>query len=341
MSMHRYVVLDGMRGIAAILVAVLHARALLGPVSGLGLTYLAVDFFFCLSGFVLGATYRSRLAAGTIGPGEFMLRRAIRLYPMILAGVLLGAASLVPVGHFSRLAIWTLGTFLLLPVGLAYGVDAFPVNNPLYSLFFEMVGSFAFCWYHRHRGACLAVMAASGAALVAGNRAYGFIGGFGYADTAQFLLGFARLSYPFFVGVLIAERFPGKVPSVVPPWVPMVLLPGLLLLPGNWWLELADVLCLIPLVVALGAAARPSRIDPMLTRLGELSYPLYAIHLPIFMILRHLHLTPGPALMSLGLGTAAIAAWAMHRFYDVPVRARLSSALRQHPGARRTAAASR
>jgi peptidoglycan/LPS O-acetylase OafA/YrhL len=51
--------------------------------------YLAVDFFFLLSGVVVAHAYERRLKAGQTL--DYMLKRAVRLYPMILIGAALGA----------------------------------------------------------------------------------------------------------------------------------------------------------------------------------------------------------------------------------------------------------
>ena len=85
----RYVALDSWRGIAALLVALFHFSAngviyRSGLVQGAG---LFVDFFFVLSGFVIAANYRERLATG-FGVGRFMLLRFGRLYPLHLAVLL-------------------------------------------------------------------------------------------------------------------------------------------------------------------------------------------------------------------------------------------------------------
>ena len=52
--------------------------------------YLAVDFFFVLSGFVIGYAYDGRLSKG-MTTGRFFLRRIVRLQPMVVLGTLIGA----------------------------------------------------------------------------------------------------------------------------------------------------------------------------------------------------------------------------------------------------------
>ena len=51
--------------------------------------YLAVDFCFVLSGFVIGYAYDDRW--NTMSTTEFFKRRLIRLHPMIVISMVIGA----------------------------------------------------------------------------------------------------------------------------------------------------------------------------------------------------------------------------------------------------------
>ena len=93
--MERFVVLDSWRGIAACMVALFHMDQF-SPnshlhVPFLGNSYLFVDFFFVLSGFVIAANYQQRLLDG-FGVGRFLLLRLGRLYPLHFAMLALGVA---------------------------------------------------------------------------------------------------------------------------------------------------------------------------------------------------------------------------------------------------------
>src|SRR3954468_20256225 len=89
-----YQILDGLRGVAAIIVVFFH---LAEPLSSSHLDnivnhgYLAVDFFFLLSGFVIGYAYDDRWDKLTLG--DFFKRRLIRLHPMIIVGMVIGAVT--------------------------------------------------------------------------------------------------------------------------------------------------------------------------------------------------------------------------------------------------------
>ena len=89
-----YVVLDGLRGGGLI------ARCRLPPLfesyqnnpakQWINHGYLAVDFFFLLSGYVIGYAYDDRWPALSLR--EFCVRRLIRLQPMVIVGSVIGAA---------------------------------------------------------------------------------------------------------------------------------------------------------------------------------------------------------------------------------------------------------
>ncbi|HEY8254564.1 MAG TPA: acyltransferase family protein, partial [Rhizomicrobium sp.] len=87
-------ILDGLRGVAAIAVLVGHASILFLQSTWVPRKLLAVQFFFMLSGFVITHAYEGKLRAGMTWR-EFMLRRIIRLYPLIVLAALVGFASYV------------------------------------------------------------------------------------------------------------------------------------------------------------------------------------------------------------------------------------------------------
>ena len=94
MQQHRYEILDGLRGIAAIMVVIFHISEAFSydPVyKHLNHGYLCVDFFFVLSGFVIGHAYLDRLMTHKMTPWSFIKTRLIRLQPMVFFGIILGA----------------------------------------------------------------------------------------------------------------------------------------------------------------------------------------------------------------------------------------------------------
>lgn len=86
-----YILLDGLRGVAALMVLVFHVFDVCSS-NIIPHGYLAVDLFFVLSGFVIGYAYDDRWQQG-LTAGQFFRRRLIRLHPMVLVGGLLGDIS--------------------------------------------------------------------------------------------------------------------------------------------------------------------------------------------------------------------------------------------------------
>ena len=90
-SKSRYEILDGLRGVAALVVVFYHLMECY-PAEYVGKYfshgYLAVDFFFALSGFVIGYAYDDRWKLMSMK--DFFKRRIARLHPMVFFGVMVG-----------------------------------------------------------------------------------------------------------------------------------------------------------------------------------------------------------------------------------------------------------
>src|SRR6478609_4707 len=90
-----YEILDGLRGIAAVTVVIFHILETFSDGDHAKLMinhgYLAVDFFFVLSGFVIGYAYDDRWNKMSVG--DFFKRRLIRLQPMVIIGMIIGAVG--------------------------------------------------------------------------------------------------------------------------------------------------------------------------------------------------------------------------------------------------------
>ncbi|GGE96587.1 acyltransferase family protein [Sphingomonas prati] len=88
-------VLDGLRGTGALLVVafLIQGSAVQFDAARLPLphAYLAVNFCFALSGFVFGCAYVDRW--GPRSMRQFLIRRLIRLHPLMILGVVLGLLS--------------------------------------------------------------------------------------------------------------------------------------------------------------------------------------------------------------------------------------------------------
>ena len=89
-SKSHFEVLDGLRGVAAIAVMLFHSYHAEGLFHN---AWSAVDLFFLLSGFVIAYSSDEHLQHG-MPATQFLLRRLIRLYPMIVLGTLVGVSML-------------------------------------------------------------------------------------------------------------------------------------------------------------------------------------------------------------------------------------------------------
>jgi peptidoglycan/LPS O-acetylase OafA/YrhL len=316
---HRFLVLDGLRGIAALVIVVFHTGSSRFIPGG----YLAVDLFFCLSGFVLAHAY----AAAPIGLGAFVKARLIRLYPLYLVGLIIGV-MVEPVGLLN-----TLTGLLFLPAvsEVAQVYRPYPFNVPAWSLLFELVVNLM--WFPLRRagtrglgaGLVVAAAVAVGAIVVSGK------GDIGSTGPWFFVQGMCRVIFPFFLGVLLHRAWArGRLSFKSPWWLPAVVMCGMFMLPGPR--VLVDTVCvvvLVPLIVALGAAARePAPVSRVCHLLGEASYPVYILHAALLAVIAPLV----PELPNRSYFVAAatipvvlVVAWGAVKLYDRPVRRWLSA----------------
>jgi peptidoglycan/LPS O-acetylase OafA/YrhL len=343
-------VLDGLRGTAALLVVVFHLfegfyQSQTYALNPLRHAYLAVDFFFLLSGYVVGYAYDERLP--TLRVGDFLRIRLIRLHPLVLLGVALGALSYwfdpwagtlqhVRLVHLAANVVF--GMLLLPFVSLPnrYG-QTHPLNGPCWSLLQEYLVNIVYALVAPRLGrrALVAVVAGAAVALLLATRHYGSLqGGWGW-DTAW--LAPARVAYPFFMGLLLFRfRLHFRVPGAV--WVLSAALLALFAAPAfvpAWLYEAGCVILIFPVLVAAGAGSVASGGALAFCRWGgRLSYPLYLLHYPFISIfinwVNASHATLRQALPVMGalLLFFLLLAWVAVRFYDEPVRAWLSARYR-------------
>jgi peptidoglycan/LPS O-acetylase OafA/YrhL len=323
--------LDALRGAAALGVLLFHARGLVLPYGLLGHGYLAVDLFFILSGFVLARTHDAAL---TVGEGvSFLKRRLIRLYPMVLLGLGLGAVIHLAAGvdlPTVGLLLMLGGLFIPFPVTL----DVFPLNGPQWSLLWELVANGLYALTARWLTLpCLVLLTLAGAvghAVLTFGFGTGSIGAFGQ----DWYGGGPRVVFGFFSGVLLwrltARGHLDRLPAGVPiGWlIGGVLLTLTLTLPvpesARALHDLAVVLLVYPLVVLLATRARPAAglWRAGLDRLAGLSYALYALHMPLLWGARFLvsrvwpESVSSPAVGAAAMGLALVLAHLVHRHFE-------------------------
>jgi peptidoglycan/LPS O-acetylase OafA/YrhL len=345
--------LDGLRGIAALFIVLFHLPASLQLWFSFPNAWIAVDFFFCLSGFVIAFSYEGRLLRG-MRWRDFTVARLIRLYPLYILGtafVLVSGLLFAKVysnNHLTpyKLILSVLLAALFMPnLGGAWTNGCiFPLDGPAWSLFFDVFANLVYAGLVRLRLArsllvglialiCLAMLA-----LYPGSLAD--VGTF----TSTFGYGFARVGFSFCAGVLvfrIYERRPrphwsgtrGILASVVLliAFVAALSARGRIADQHATQLFLIAVVC--PLLVYAGAYVEVSAVTGRLCSFfGDFSYPLYILHQPFLLVwggrTAHRFAATHPNLTQISIPVfcclVAGVAWMVGASYDSPIRRRLA-----------------
>ncbi|MBT33788.1 MAG: acyltransferase [Thalassobius sp.] len=355
-SKPHFPILDGLRGIAALIVVVFHlceAHATSHFDQLINHGYLAVDFFFVLSGFVIGYAYDDRW--GKITVGDFFKRRLIRLQPMVIAGSIVGAACfyfqasnywpmIAKTPVWEMLIVMVIGCTLI-PIPKSMDIrgwqEMHPLDGPAWSLFFEYIGNILYALFVRKfSNTLLAILVfLCGAMLIhltVTSPNGDIIGGWSI-DPTQLYIGFTRLMYPFFSGLLLYRLVkPGKMKHGF--LLSAILIVIVLAVPriggkeNVWQNGLYDALNIIitfPIIVFIGASGElKGNFQKKICKfLGDISYPIYITHYPLIYIYtawakdNKVPLEEGLPLASMVFIAALALAYVSLKFYDEPVRA--------------------
>jgi peptidoglycan/LPS O-acetylase OafA/YrhL len=332
-----FMTLNGLRGLAAFCVMTYHRPEWFYPHFLFTDAYLAVDFFFMLSGFVLARAYLARLGK-SLSFAKFVSRRLQRLYPLTVLAALLGALVFF-IDHRGRvpMVLWidTAATMFTLPT--PWGAGSWRLDPPMWSLFYEILVNIAFG---------LVVATFGGARMMIYTLILGvaflIIYPLEYAEFrpqgVEFLGHIVRVSFLFFMGVLLEilhtrgflKRFR----------LGVALGGGLLIAsfmihdgtPLGSLLRLAAVVVLYPLIIMGAANHEPKGLLRRVASFsGDISYPLYLLHFPFLAMIAGaalvLHHPKQPTSFAEALARFAIVvvlSWLAFRFYDEPVRAQLA-----------------
>lgn len=344
---HQYVMLDGLRGIAAGCVVLFHFGLLDRLSAAPSHAYLAVDLFFLISGFVVAHAYEGRLDGG-LSLGGFAKLRLLRLYPlhalgMLLGALVVGAAALRQGGGLLPIPAGLLLGLCFLPRFGAGGDDLFPLNGPAWSLMFELLANLLYAALRPRLsnrvlaaivGVCgliLLVVGATGHPLNGGARGDGW------------WLGLPRVGFGFFLGVaMLRAHRAGRLRA--PVIHPLLLIAGVLAVllapvPFAWSgpFDALMILCVLPGLVACAIAAEPrGRLRAGLSEIGRPSYALYALHGPLraggmllapILVGRWLTQVEAQVALAVILALIVLCAWAASRWYDPWARAGLTRLL--------------
>jgi peptidoglycan/LPS O-acetylase OafA/YrhL len=330
----RYDVLDGLRGVAALAVVTAHTGPYFGPLT-FGDSGLAVDLFFCLSGFVITAAYAERLPA--MGIRRFMALRYIRLYPLYVVGTALGVVAYClrpdPAVSLGKALLWSL---LLLPTPAVLTAPLLPLNVPGWSLVSELAVNLLWAVLGfkltTRRVAVFtvgsAMVMAMGALLSRGHTiALGF-------QLDQLPFGMARAVLSFTIGIMLFRRLQqrpamrkgGALPALMLGIVALLFVPALGGVP-RFVYDMAVITIAFPCVVYVAAQLRPGdRMTRLCAFLGAISYGVYAIHDPLSNVIDGCGFDAARYAPWSGIALVvllAILVAVLDRYYDVPLRRRL------------------
>lgn len=360
-SKPHYVILDGLRGVAAIMVVFFHVFE---TFSGgdhtkqlLNHAYLAVDFFFMLSGYVISYAYDGRWHK--MGLKDFSIRRLVRLQPMIILGSVIGAALFymqysegLGWERISTIPGWKVVLVMLIgmtviPVGKGLDIrgwnEMHPLNGASWSLFFEYIANIAYALVLKHISKVLLgllVLISFGFTVhYAFTNANGdLIGGWSIDDPIQLKIGFIRLAFPFLMGIFLARvaklKFIKNAFTITT--IVLIIVFAAPRLGGHSlpWLnalyECFALLIMFPMLILIGAGGtvEGKSASHICKFLGDISYPIYITHFPLIYVYmawvtNGKHTIEEPISLVYGLLTviASISlAFISLKFYDIPVR---------------------
>lgn len=331
--------LDGLRGVGALLVVIRHVPYMFGGLK-VPESFLAVDLFYLVSGFVVAHAYGARLKAGGFFK-DFVKTRIIRLYPLYALGLAIGLIPALisifgdPNGWWSwgRIAEAVVTGVILFPFVPGLDANGSSLDGPTWTLLPELVANALYALFIRVMTlpVLIAIVVVSGAGVIFAEFHYQTLDvGYNGSDLWAAL---ARVGFSFFAGVLIHRFFGAREHrSNIVAWIAVAVLAVMLgITPNDDWLndyELVVVMIGFPLLLITAACFEPGpRTGRFFTVVGLVSYGVYILHQPLGNIARdaltrwprlidHSGLVAGPLFMGFVVGLA----WWLDGRYDAPVR---------------------
>jgi peptidoglycan/LPS O-acetylase OafA/YrhL len=347
--------LDGIRGVAAILIAIRHSSAFFGAID-FQESYLAVDVFFVLSGVVIADAYEERLQSNLSVKG-FAWLRIVRLYPLYLLGLAISVLAISlgvdDRGNAGQLVTLVPLALFMLPNATRMGNNAYPLNHPSWSLFFELVANVGYAKFLNVLTVkrLIAIMAMCATGLAVGlcftnghNLNLGFL-------MKQLPAGLLRVGYSFSAGVLLYRLYVsrGSTPitglrASLALWGVLIVVAAILMMSPRaaiWpYFDLLSVIVIFPAIIHLAMRIEPGRLSASICKLmGTISFALYATHQPLGALTRGLlkdwlgfsveNYAPaiGGGFLVLLLGFC----WVLVIAYDLPIRSFLLARTARRP----------
>ncbi|HZZ92447.1 MAG TPA: acyltransferase [Usitatibacter sp.] len=335
----RYLLLDGLRGLAAVIIVVHHFTSVSGMHETFASASIAVDFFFCLGGFVIAHAYHERLVAG-MPLREYLRLRLHRLYPMFLMGIAIGVVALA-VSHtvgatdlswagieeaafLNTLYMPYLNSNYLQLFHTRITGPIFPLNGPYWSLFFALFANGIYALVIRRSRLAPAILMVVACIWMLSIESMGEAPGW---STRNIVGGFPRVTFAFFAGVVIFQLQPWlkRVPRlhgglIVAGAVAMLSVPHFR---GHVYYWLAATVIAVPMLVILAGrhtslSGRWSR--QLCTFSADMSYPIFCLHYPILILFGATFTEVTHLLFVVYVATSLVAAYMLHRYVERPMR---------------------
>jgi len=348
-SKPHFEILDGLRGLAAIVVVIFHFMEIVitdFSKNFISHGFLAVDFFFCLSGFVITYAYDTRIAS--MGLKTFIKLRLIRLQPLVIVGSILGLltflfdpySNLYAIYGFKETALISITSLLLIPypvVSERY-FNLFNLNAPSWSLFWEYVANLVYAtvlFKASRKILTLLVLIAAAGIFYVGWSSGNLVGGW---SGSTFFDGLARISFSFLMGMLL---FRSK--WIIKNKLSLLGMSALLLMAfltpynenWNWLIEPIIVVFYFPLIVSLGAGASLASKHYKINKIsGDISYPLYMTHYPFMWIFANYVIVEKPStsdlmwVIPISVILLISFSYLIFKFLDFPLRSYLTDKLK-------------
>lgn len=364
-SKPHYEILDGLRGVAAILVVFFHVFEVFSNGDHtkqiINHGYLAVDFFFMLSGFVISYAYDN--SWNKMSLKDFFIRRLVRLQPMIIVGSIIGAllfyfqtAEGMGWGNIANIPVWKVILLMfigmtVIPVGKSLDIrgwnEMHPLNGPSWSLFFEYIANIVYALFLKNISklflTVLVVLAGLNTIYFAFTNPNGDLIGGWSLDEIQLRIGFTRLAFPFLAGILLARVAKLKFTKNAF-LITSILLIAVFSVPRlggqtaywqNALYECFALMVMFPLIIWLGAGGKVEgqKANALCKFLGDISYPIYITHFPLAYVYmawvsngNHTMETAWPMSL-LTVFASILVAYLTMKYIDIPVRKWLSEKL--------------
>lgn len=301
-----FAVLDGIRGIAALFVVVIHTpnfwNGVIFPYS-----FLAVDLFFLLSGFVIAHAYERKLEEGLLSKIDFAKIRLIRFYPMYLISILFSvlvfiiqnAAFIESADSITRSIIPFSLTLFFIPSVLNDSILLFPLNRVYWSLFYELIvnGIYVLIRSQLSNRSLSVILFVLGLTLIAMSYLHGTINAGSTWRKTSIAAGLVRSGFGIFLGIFIYRYYQRTLSKNSKPitsifkWLPLVAICSILAIPDIGkpaTIDLLAVFIVFPISILYSVKARFSAgTEKIFVILGISSYPVYLLHYPISQLIEY------------------------------------------------------